>query len=189
MKEIVNEQLRKGNLIAFPRENKDIIAVLNREDRTNKFIQIYDVRRQSFIRRISKENMENESFTIDLTGKLLAISEKNLLYIKLVRIPNSPELADVLRPRYNQAKMKTNPAVASENRQITKDNFYSMLHNYHLFKDNPEHAERVLKMTEEDNVQMMVYKYDKIRKEPFKIKENRELMMLQKVLLRDSFKS
>jgi|688.fasta_scaffold90130_4 hypothetical protein len=122
--------------------------------------------------------MENESFTIDLTGKLLAISEKNLLYIKLVRIPNSPELADVLRPRYNQAKMKTNPAVASENRQITKDNFYSMLHNYHLFKDNPEHAERVLKMTEEDNVQMMVYKYDKIRKEPFKIKENRELMML-----------
>lgn len=44
--------------------------------------------------------MNNESFTIDQTGKILAYSEDDVINIKLVRIPNSPELADVLRPRY-----------------------------------------------------------------------------------------
>ena len=37
MREEIDENFRKKNHIAFPMDNKDIIAVLNREDRTNKF--------------------------------------------------------------------------------------------------------------------------------------------------------
>ena len=124
-----------------------------------------------------------------MTGKVIAYCENETLYIKLVRLPNSSALADVLRPRYHVAKMKTNPAIASENKQIFRDKLYNMLHAYHFFKDFPERAERETGMTEEQNISLMILKYDESASQPFKMKANRELMMLQKVLLRDSFKS
>lgn len=124
MSELVKEQLRKGNSIQFPTDNKDMIAVLNREDKNNKNFYIYDLRRQCFVRKISKFSLIDESFATDMTGKILAFCEGEILYIKLIRIPNSPALADVLRPRYHVAKMKLNPAVASENKQQFRDRLY-----------------------------------------------------------------
>ena len=43
-------------------------------------------------------------------------------------------------------------------------------------------------LTEEQNVQLMVLKYEEAALNPYKMKANRELMMLQKVLLRDAAK-
>lgn len=184
-REVVNEQVRKRNHVQFAFDNKDIVAFLNRETTAAKFIHIFDIRRERFVRKISKKRMEDEAFAIDITAKLLAYVEGETIFIKLIRIPNSPELADVLRPRFNMARMKLNPVTASENKQVFKDKLYNMLHAYHFFKDYPDRAERETGMTEEQNIQLMVLKYQESVNHPFKMKANRELMMLMKVLLRD----
>ena len=57
-----------------------------------------------------------------------------------------------------------------------------------MFKDNPV-ADKTLGLTEEQNVQLMVLKYEEGVMAPYKLKANRELMMLQKVLLRDAVKT
>ena len=57
-----------------------------------------------------------------------------------------------------------------------------------MFKDNPL-AEKTLGLTEEQNAQLMVLKYEEGVMAPYKLKANRELMMLQKVLLRDAVKT
>ena len=57
-----------------------------------------------------------------------------------------------------------------------------------MFKDNPM-AEKTLGLTEEQNVQLMVLKYEEGALNPYKLKANRELMMLQKVLLRDAVRT
>lgn len=57
-----------------------------------------------------------------------------------------------------------------------------------MFKENPL-AEKALGLTEEQNVQLMVLKYMEGVEDRYKLKANRELMMLQKVLLRDAVKT
>lgn len=46
-----------------------------------------------------------------------------------------------------------------------------------MFKDNPV-ADKTLGLTEEQNVQLMVLKYEEGVMAPYKLKANRELMML-----------
>ena len=50
-------------------------------------------------------------------------------------------------------------------------------------------AEKTLGLKEEENVHLMVLKYEEGVLAPYKLKANRELMMLQKVLLRDAVKT
>lgn len=64
-----------------------------------------------------------------------------------------------------------------------------MLHSYHFFKDFPDRAERETGMTQEQNVLLMIKRYEECVDQPFKMKANRELMMMQKVLLRDAYKT
>ena len=64
-REMVTQMVTKGNPVGFPEDSKDVIAVLNREKPTEKFIHIYDVRRQSFVRKLGKDFMEDESFALD----------------------------------------------------------------------------------------------------------------------------
>jgi len=63
------------------------------------------------------------------------------------------------------------------------------LHAYHLFKEDAIRAEKMVGLNEEQNVQLMVLKYEEAALTPYKMKANRELMMLQKVLLRDAVKT
>ena len=63
------------------------------------------------------------------------------------------------------------------------------MHAYHLFKDDAVRAEKMVGLNEEQNVQLMVLKYEEAALHPYKMKANRELMMLQKVLLRDAVKT
>jgi hypothetical protein len=60
------------------------------------------------VRRIDKEWMFDEAYTIDATAKLLVYAERELIYIRLIRIPNSEELADVLRPCFNASRIRVN---------------------------------------------------------------------------------
>jgi hypothetical protein len=57
MRELVNEMVRKRNHVQIAFDNKDIVAILNRESPINKFIQIYDARRECFVRRIDPKTM------------------------------------------------------------------------------------------------------------------------------------
>jgi hypothetical protein len=75
-------------------------VVLNKENRDCKFFLIFDIRRNAFIRRIQKKEMDQESFAIDHTGRMLLYSEEGNLYLKLCRLPNSAALNQALKPRY-----------------------------------------------------------------------------------------
>lgn len=43
--------------------------------------------------------MTQEAFAINHTGKILAYIDADHVYLKLVRLPNSVKLAEILRPR------------------------------------------------------------------------------------------
>jgi len=152
MRTLINSQLEKGNLVEFAENDKDILAVLNQEDPENKYIHVYDARRSSFVRMKELKEQAEKAFAIDAGARLLAWIEGENLVVKLIRIPNSAVLADVLRPRFNLAKMKLNPVTSCENRQAYKDKIYNMLHAYHFFKDFPDRAERETGMTEQQNI-------------------------------------
>jgi hypothetical protein len=49
---------------------------------------------------------------------------------------------------------------------------------YHLFQREPKSAEKQSGMSQEENMQMMVLKYEEALNEPYKIKANREFLML-----------
>ena len=114
--------------------------------------------------------------------------EKDYFYVKSIRVPNSSDLVDRLRPRFDVAAHKLNPAQASLNRQAYKDKVYRELHAYHVFKEDPL-AHKHLGLSEEQNIQLMVLRYEEAVLAQYKLKANRELMMLQKVLLRDACKA
>jgi len=100
-----------------------------------------------------------------------------MIIVRSIRLPNNKILSDNLRPRIVVAENKLNPAQAALNRQTFKDKVYRELHVYHMFKDNPL-AEKSLGLSEEQNVHLMVLKYEDGVKNPYKLKANRELMML-----------
>ena len=92
-----------GNDVAFPLEQDvNTVVVLNREQLSDKFFLIFDIRRNCFIRRIQKKSMEDESFTIDHTGRILAYVEEKELIFKMCRLPNSAAINQALKPRYQK---------------------------------------------------------------------------------------
>ena len=121
-------------------------------------------------------------------ANILAFIENDEISVRSIRMPNNATLIDNLRPRIAVAESKLNPAQSALNRQNYKDKLYRELHAYHMFKENPV-ADKHLGLTEEQNVQLMVLKYEEGVMNPYKLRANRELMMLQKVLLRDAVKT
>lgn len=189
MQKLVEQQNEQGNELMFPAEDMRIVLVFNKQDRNNKYYKIYDNLRGEFIRKINKETMSDEGTSINHTGTLIAFIQGQDICIRSIRMPNNATLIDNLRPRIAVAESKLNPAEAALNRQTYKDKLYRELHAYHMFKDNPPQAEKTLGLTEEQNVHLMVLKYDEGVNNKYKLKANRELMMLQKVLLRDAVKT
>ena len=57
---------------------------------------------------------EDEAFAVDDQCNILVHVERDTLYFDLVKMPNSLELTNILRPRYQIAETKMNPALASE---------------------------------------------------------------------------
>lgn len=84
---------------------------MNREDPGRKFIHVYDLRRESFVRRITHDSEKDEAFAFDQTARIVAYACNDVIKIKLIRLPNSEELMSMLRPRFNMARMKINPAI------------------------------------------------------------------------------
>ena len=164
------------------------VVVFNREDAKQKHYRVYDNLRNEYIRKVAKRTMFDEAAAVVNSANVIAFIEDTDISIRSIRMPNNATLIDNLRPRIAVAESKLNPAQSALNRQNYKDKLYRELHAYHMFKDNPL-AEKTLGLTEEQNVQLMVLKYEEGALNPYKLKANRELMMLQKVLLRDAVRT
>jgi len=188
MHKLIEEQNALGNTLIFPSEDLRLVVLFNTENRQEKHYMIYDNLRNEFIRRIAKKTMFDEAMSINGNGTLIVFIENDEISVRSIRMPNNATLIDNLRPRIAVAESKLNPAQATLNRQNFKDKLYRELHAYHMFKENPL-AEKTLGLTEEQNVQLMVMKYEEGVIATYKLKANRELMMLQKVLLRDAVKT
>ena len=188
MNRLIAEQSELGNELIFPSEDMRLVVVFSKEDRQSKHYKIYDNLRNEYIRRVAKKTNFDEATAINNLGTLVAFVEEGQICVRSIRMPNNATLIDNLRPRIAVAESKLNPAQSALNRQTYKDKLYRELHAYHMFKENPL-AEKTLGLTEEQNVQLMVMKYEEGVVASYKLRANRELMMLQKVLLRDAVKT
>lgn len=177
VRRLIEEETKVGNELIFPAEDLRLVVVFNKEDRQNRFYKVYDNLRNTFVRRVAKKTNFDEAADINPTANLIAFVEDSDISVRSIRIPNNATLIDNLRPRIAVAESKLNPAQSALNRQTFKDKLYRELHAYHMFKDNPL-AEKTLGLTEEQNVQLMVLKYEEGVNAPYKLKANRELMML-----------
>jgi len=63
--------------------------VLKNEDTSQPFIAIFDIRRNSYVRRIDKTYTGSLAFCLDRTGRLLVLSDKEELKLYSVKIPNN----------------------------------------------------------------------------------------------------
>ena len=84
----------------------------------------------------------------------------------------------MLRPRYQSTDSKINVAWATEKKQNYKDRVYRDMFSYHMYQNNPIKAKNDSGTTEEENMQLLIKKYEEAISHPFKLKANREFLML-----------
>lgn len=166
-----------------------MVVIYSQEDPDHKHYKVFDNMRNQFIRKVAKKSMQDDATAVNNLGSTIVFVEGDEIAIKSIRMPNNATLMDNLRPRIAVAESKLNPALQAMNRQTYKDKLFRELHAYHMFKENPR-ADKMLRLTERQNVQLMVLKYEEgvNPSNRYKLKANRELMMLQKILLQDARK-
>ena len=71
---------------------------------------VYDVKRDNFVRRVSKKTNYDEAAACNSSATLLTFVEGLDLSVRSIGLPNSSVLIDTLRPRYVIADTKLNPA-------------------------------------------------------------------------------
>ena len=99
--------------------------------------------------------MDNIAFAVDDQGKILAHVEGDTIQFEIIKVANSSSLTDILKPRYQHADSKLNPAVASENKQSFRDKIYRDLHTYFMFKADPQKAEKESGVTDIQNLSLI----------------------------------
>ena len=121
LNKFVAGQLQRGNVIAFPEKEFQACIVLNREDKQNKVFQVYDIFGERFLRKVRKQETalrvgteESDAFDVDLDGRVLIYCSGEELVLQTLRIPDP--LHKHIRPRYNLALHKENPAKISSQR-------------------------------------------------------------------------
>ena len=75
---------------------------------------IYDIRRDNWIRKV--ETMG--AFCMDSTGRFLVFDDGQSLVIKLVRLPSSYVLVELLRPKFQHTDDKINVAKVAQSKLI-----------------------------------------------------------------------
>merc|ERR1712216_359834 len=80
---LVEDESKCKNVIRFPQGSQDwnTVAVLNRQIATEKFITIFDVKRDGFFRRVTKKEMKTEAFNISGAGTQIMYIEGDELLI------------------------------------------------------------------------------------------------------------
>jgi len=96
-----------SNLIAFPEKDFQTCVIL---DRTDKIFQVWDIFGERWLRKVKKQEKPEDPdiFDVDLDGKVLAYICGEEILLQSLRIPDP--LHKHIRPRYNLALHKENPA-------------------------------------------------------------------------------
>lgn len=100
MQRLIENEAKANNILKFPSSEYKTVAVLDRSEPTDKFIKLYDIRREGFYRRVTKKHMDSEVMALDTNGRMLAYVDGPDLIVRLIRIPHCSLLIDTLRPRY-----------------------------------------------------------------------------------------
>ena len=186
---LIEEETHVGNLVQLPQENDvTTLVVLNRENVKENYFLVYDIRRNCFTRKISKKCMTDQAFCVDHTGRILCYVDDDTIYLKMCKVPNSASLNDELRPRHKLQKKQMTCTELCESKVAFKDRIYKDMFIYHMFKKDMRRAEQESGIFEEQNMWLLVRKYEEACAQPFKLRANREFLMLQKILLRDAQK-
>ena len=60
-----------------------------------------------------------------------------------------------------------------ENKRAFKDRVYKDMHTYHMFRLNMKRAEKESGMTEEQNMHLLIRKYEEAVAQPYKLRANK----------------
>lgn len=112
----ISDQTTNGNLIAFPEKEFQVCLVLNREDKAHKHFLLRDIFTERCQRKIFKQESmltrapgeDSDAFEIDADGKVLIYVSGEDLVLQYLKIADP--LHKHIRPRYNLALHKENPA-------------------------------------------------------------------------------
>ena len=124
LQKFISEQTAKGNLLAFPDQEFQSVVVLDREDPLRKHFLLVDVFSGQPLRRLQKleslllrpgqaSDPESDIFDVDPSCQVLIYSQADDLLLWSISVPEP--LKKHLKPRYNLAQFKENPAkIASQ---------------------------------------------------------------------------
>lgn len=94
MRRLIAEQSHVGNEVLFASDDTRIVAVFNKEDKSEKYYVLYDNLRNEFIRRVAKKTMYDEAACINNVATLIALIEDSEIVIRSIRMPNNAVLID-----------------------------------------------------------------------------------------------
>lgn len=112
MRAFVDQEISNGNSVFFPSDDTRFAIVLNRKNEDEKHFMVYDVKRDNFVRKVSKKTNYDEAACVNSSATLLTFVEGMDLSVRSIRLPNSSVLGDTLRPRFVRADAKLNPGIA-----------------------------------------------------------------------------
>ena len=112
MRAFVDQEISNGNTVFFPSDDTRFAVVLNRKNEDEKHFMVYDVKRDNFVRKVSKKTNYDEAACVNSSATLLTFVEGMDLSVRSIRLPNSSVLGDTLRPRFVRADAKLNPGIA-----------------------------------------------------------------------------
>lgn len=114
--------------------------VLNREDKAKKHFLLYDIFGEHFTRKIVKQESmlarapgeDSDAFDVDMDARVVVYVSGEDLVFQTLRIPDP--LLKHIRPRYNLALHKENPAKIAQQRMIYIDKIKQSIKFYDVLR-------------------------------------------------------
>ena len=116
--------------------------MLNREDKQNKYFYTYEVFNEKLSRKVKKYEKapegkeDSDAFDVEVDGRFIIYSCGDELVIQSVRV-HEPILK-YLKPRYQQAELKENPARIASLRQTFIEKIQKNIRNFELLLPEQE---------------------------------------------------
>jgi hypothetical protein len=134
----ITNQLGNGNLLAFPEKDFQTCLVF---DRTERFFQLWDVFGEKWLRKVKKQERSSgedpDVFDVDLDGKVLAYIYADEILLQSLRIPDP--MHKHIRPRYNLALHKENPAKIAQQRMTYTEKILNSIRIYEAIQRSTSH--------------------------------------------------